>query len=127
MSIDKSSSDERKRHSPATIIEEIFPDDQNDLSHVTRALNVATPGIVRVMTVDGTSERRLHRRWRHFSRARPSRPGHRHNRDRDSRSVLKHRAAVAGYLGPRIAEYRVRGGLAPAANFITLFSGGGIS
>ena len=43
-----------KLHSPATIIEEIFPDDQAELANVTRALNVATSGVVRVMTVDGT-------------------------------------------------------------------------
>ena len=54
MSKDNFSSDEPKLHSPATLIEEIFPDDQTELKNVTRALNVATSGTVRVMTVDGT-------------------------------------------------------------------------
>ena len=54
MSKDNFSSDEPKLHSPATLIDEIFPDDQTELKNVTRALNVATSGTVRVMTVDGT-------------------------------------------------------------------------
>lgn len=39
--------------SPALVIEEITPDDLTDLANVTRALNVAVSGTVRVMTLDG--------------------------------------------------------------------------
>lgn len=39
---------------PAGSIIEITPDDAADLSHVTVALNVATPGRVRVTMQDGT-------------------------------------------------------------------------
>lgn len=39
--------------SPALTIEEITPNDATDLTNVTRALNVAQTGTVRVITVDG--------------------------------------------------------------------------
>ncbi len=39
--------------SPATAIEEIIPDDQAELSAVTRAINVSGPGLVRMVTIDG--------------------------------------------------------------------------
>lgn len=39
--------------SPALRIEPITPSDTEDLAHVTRALNVATAGTVRVTTVTG--------------------------------------------------------------------------
>lgn len=42
-------------HSPAVGIEEITPDDLTDLANVTRALNVATAGTVRVIAADGTT------------------------------------------------------------------------
>lgn len=38
---------------PASSVEEIVPDDAVDLAHVTLALNVATPGTVRVTTHSG--------------------------------------------------------------------------
>ena len=40
--------------SPATIIDEIIPDDNNDLQIATRAINVAASGTVRLVTVDDT-------------------------------------------------------------------------
>lgn len=40
--------------SPAVVIDRIDPDDQNDLARVTRALNVATSGIVHLVTVEGS-------------------------------------------------------------------------
>ena len=40
---------------PATDAFDITPDDGNDLAQVTTALNVATPGTVRVTTVDGAT------------------------------------------------------------------------
>lgn len=40
--------------SPATIIDEIIPDDGADLAIATRAINVATTGVVRLITVDDT-------------------------------------------------------------------------
>ena len=40
--------------SPATGIFEVLPDDAVDLAEVTIGLNVATPGIVRVTTLDGS-------------------------------------------------------------------------
>ncbi|ALG88953.1 MAG: hypothetical protein CL814_08520 [Confluentimicrobium sp.] len=39
--------------SPATRIEEIIPDDATDLARVTRALNVAQAGLVRLITLSG--------------------------------------------------------------------------
>lgn len=41
--------------SPAVGIEEITPDDLTDLANVTRALNVATAGTVRVIAADGST------------------------------------------------------------------------
>ena len=40
---------------PATDIAEILPDDDTDLARVTIAINVATPGTVRVTTLEGTT------------------------------------------------------------------------
>lgn len=39
---------------PAVTVFEITPDDANDLPQVTTALNVATPGTVRVTMADGS-------------------------------------------------------------------------
>lgn len=39
---------------PAQSVFEVTPSDTTDLPHVTLALNVATPGAVRVTTLDGT-------------------------------------------------------------------------
>lgn len=39
--------------SPATMIEAIIPDDEGELVNVTRAINVETSGVVRMVTVDG--------------------------------------------------------------------------
>jgi hypothetical protein len=39
---------------PATSLFEIEPDDETDLTEATIALNVATAGLVRVTTVDGS-------------------------------------------------------------------------
>lgn len=41
---------------PAVAVYSITPDDENDLPQATIALNVATPGTVRVTTVQGTTE-----------------------------------------------------------------------
>lgn len=38
--------------SPATIIEEIIPDDSADLGIATRAINVMESGVVRLITID---------------------------------------------------------------------------
>ena len=38
---------------PASSVQEIVPDDATDIPKVTLALNVATPGTVRVTTLDG--------------------------------------------------------------------------
>ena len=51
----------RRASDPAITIFEIVPDDAEDLATFTTALNVATPGIVRVTTVDGsTSDVSIH-------------------------------------------------------------------
>lgn len=39
---------------PAITVFDITPDDAADLPHVTTALNVATPGTVRLTTADGS-------------------------------------------------------------------------
>ena len=44
----------RRLGDPAVTLFEIAPDDATDLAHVTTALNVATPGTVRVTTEDGS-------------------------------------------------------------------------
>jgi len=44
----------RRPTDPAVRIFEITPDDTNDLAEVTSGINVATPGIVRVTTEDGS-------------------------------------------------------------------------
>lgn len=43
----------RDPQDPAVSVFEITPDDTADLAHVTTSLNVATPGQVRVTTLDG--------------------------------------------------------------------------
>lgn len=40
---------------PATDVIEIIPDDANDLSDITKALNAATAGTIRVTTEGGTT------------------------------------------------------------------------
>lgn len=44
----------RRPSDPAVRIFDITPDDGADLAEATTALNVATPGTVRVTTVDGS-------------------------------------------------------------------------
>ena len=44
----------RRPSDPAITLFDIVPDDDADLSHVTTALSVATPGTVRVTTVNGS-------------------------------------------------------------------------
>lgn len=44
----------RKPTDPAVSIAEIVPDDANDLDRASIALNVNTPGTLRVTMVDGT-------------------------------------------------------------------------
>lgn len=39
---------------PAVTVFDVTPDDASDLARVTQALNVATPGTVRVTTLDGS-------------------------------------------------------------------------
>lgn len=46
----------RTPEGPAVTVFAITPDDAADLPHVTTALNVATPGTVRVTTAAGTVE-----------------------------------------------------------------------
>ena len=45
----------RRPTDPAVTVFDITPNDSADLAHVTVALNVATPGTVRVTTVDGST------------------------------------------------------------------------
>lgn len=52
--IDTFSSTARSLTSPAITLFEISPDDNTDLQQVTLALNVATPGIVRITAEDGS-------------------------------------------------------------------------
>lgn len=44
----------RRPTDPAIAVFDITPDDGTDLPHVTTALNVATPGTIRVTSVDGS-------------------------------------------------------------------------
>jgi hypothetical protein len=44
----------RSPRDSATTIFDITPDDSNDLAQITTALNVSTPGSVRVTTIGGT-------------------------------------------------------------------------
>ena len=44
----------RSLHDPAVTVFEITPNDAADLDHVTTAINVATPGTVRITTADGS-------------------------------------------------------------------------
>ena len=44
----------RSPHDPAIAIFDVSPDDNADLVQTTTALNVTTPGMVRVTTVDGS-------------------------------------------------------------------------
>ena len=51
----------RRPTDPAITVFDITPDDSTDLAQVTTALNVATPGTVRVTTADGSiSDIRVH-------------------------------------------------------------------
>ena len=45
----------RSQNDPATLVFDVVPDDASDLSHVTTAISVATPGTVRVTTLGGTT------------------------------------------------------------------------
>lgn len=45
----------RRPTDPAITVFDIVPDDAVDLTQVTTSLNVATPGTVRVTTVDGST------------------------------------------------------------------------
>lgn len=45
----------RSPDDPAVSVFDITPDDSNDLEQVTTALNVATPGTVRVTMIDGST------------------------------------------------------------------------
>lgn len=53
MSVDRYSRFSRAPSLPASAVEEIVPDDAADIPNVSLALNVATPGTVRVTTLDG--------------------------------------------------------------------------
>ena len=53
MPIDKYATVSPSLSTPATSVIDITPDDANDLSHVTVALNVSTRGRVRVTTQNG--------------------------------------------------------------------------
>lgn len=44
----------RRPSDPPVTVFDITPDDGADLPHVTTALNVSTPGTVRVTTLDGS-------------------------------------------------------------------------
>lgn len=54
MTIDTFASSDDTLTSPATDIEEVTPSDVNDLAKLSIALNVATPGLVKVTTSSGT-------------------------------------------------------------------------
>ena len=54
MTIDTFASADDTLISPATDIEEVTPSDLADLAQLTKGLNVATPGSVRVTTETGT-------------------------------------------------------------------------
>lgn len=45
----------RRPTDPAITVFDVSPDDGADLPHVTTALNVATPGVIRMTTVDGST------------------------------------------------------------------------
>lgn len=45
----------RRFTDPATTVFDITPDDAQDLARITTALNVATPGTVRVTTEEGST------------------------------------------------------------------------
>lgn len=45
----------RSPQDPAISVFDIVPDDGTDLAQVTTALNVATPGTIRVTTIDGST------------------------------------------------------------------------
>ncbi|MBU2994043.1 hypothetical protein Q4555_15600 [Octadecabacter sp. 1_MG-2023] len=49
-----SSQHERSKNDPAVRVFEVTPDDATDLPYTTLALNVRTPGIVRVTAADGS-------------------------------------------------------------------------
>ena len=53
MPVDRYAAFSRAPSLPATSVQEIVPDDAADIDHVSLALNVATPGNVRVTTLDG--------------------------------------------------------------------------
>ncbi len=58
---DAFSGQSRSMNDPAVTVFDILPDDATDLPQVTTALNVASPGTVRVTTVDGsTSDLSIH-------------------------------------------------------------------
>ncbi len=58
---DAFSSQARSQSDPAVSVFEIIPDDATDLPQVTLALNAASPGTVRVTTIDGsTSDISIH-------------------------------------------------------------------
>lgn len=46
---------QRRPSDPAVTVFDITPNDATDLSRVTTALNVATPGSVRITTIDGST------------------------------------------------------------------------
>lgn len=54
MPLDPFATDPVTLTTPACDVEEIVPDDGTDLTHVTKALNAATAGSVRVTTEAGT-------------------------------------------------------------------------
>ena len=45
----------RRPSDPAATVFDITPDDATDLAQITTGINVATPGTVRVTTIDGTT------------------------------------------------------------------------
>ena len=53
MPADRYASFSRAPSLPASSVQEIVPDDSTDIPQVSLALNVATPGNVRVTTLDG--------------------------------------------------------------------------
>ena len=54
MAIDTFQGNMPSLQSPALKIEAATPSETTDLSYTTRAINVATAGVVRITTVDGT-------------------------------------------------------------------------
>lgn len=57
MAIDKFAGISSNPSFPSTSVAEVTPDDESDLAAITLAINVATPGSVKITAQDGTVAR----------------------------------------------------------------------